>query len=136
VDPSLLLLRPLTVLFFQTMILELLVNCIISKGNFRTRRKPAPVPLCPPQLPHEMIQAQTRAAAVGSRRISARVTGPTSVYMIIGCVVADQNDLSPHKPWELGFGFIFKCQYTRAPCLCCAVRAEAMRGAGPWSKVC
>jgi hypothetical protein len=39
----------------------------IGKKNRSTRRKPAPVPLCPPQMPHDL----TRAAAVGSRRLTA-----------------------------------------------------------------
>jgi hypothetical protein len=43
----------------------------IGKGNWSTRRKPAPVPLCPPQIPHDRTQARTRAATVGSRWINA-----------------------------------------------------------------
>jgi hypothetical protein len=39
----------------------------ISRGNRSTRRKPAPAPLCPPQIPHD----RTRAAAVGSQRLTA-----------------------------------------------------------------
>jgi hypothetical protein len=39
----------------------------ISRGNRSTRRKPSPVPLCPPQIPHNL----TWAAAVGSRRLTA-----------------------------------------------------------------
>jgi hypothetical protein len=27
---------------------------VIGKGNRSTRRKPAPVPLCPPQIPHDL----------------------------------------------------------------------------------
>jgi hypothetical protein len=38
-----------------------------GRGNRSTRSKPAPVPLCPPQIPHDL----TRAAAVGSRRLTA-----------------------------------------------------------------
>jgi hypothetical protein len=34
-------------------------------------RKPAPVPLCPPEIPHDQTRARTRAAAVGSQRLSA-----------------------------------------------------------------
>jgi hypothetical protein len=37
----------------------------IGRGNRGTRRKPAPVPLCPPQTPHA-ARTQTRPAAVGS----------------------------------------------------------------------
>jgi hypothetical protein len=39
----------------------------IGRGNRSTRRKPAPVPLCPLQIPHDLTWARTRAAAVGSR---------------------------------------------------------------------
>jgi hypothetical protein len=35
-------------------------------GNQSTRRKPAPVPLCPPQIPRDLTWARTRNAAVGS----------------------------------------------------------------------
>jgi hypothetical protein len=40
----------------------------IGRGNRSAWRKPAPVPLCPPQIPHDLIRAGIRAAAVGSRR--------------------------------------------------------------------
>jgi hypothetical protein len=42
-----------------------------GRGNRSTRRKPAPVPLCPPQIPHDLSWAGTRAAAVGSQRLTA-----------------------------------------------------------------
>jgi hypothetical protein len=35
----------------------------IGRGNQSTRRKPAPVPLCPPQIPNDLTQARTRAPA-------------------------------------------------------------------------
>jgi hypothetical protein len=35
-------------------------------GNRSTQRKPALVPLCPPQIPHDLTWAWTRSAAVGS----------------------------------------------------------------------
>jgi hypothetical protein len=41
----------------------------IGRGNRSTRRKPAPVPLCPPQIPHD--QAWTRVSAVGSQLLTA-----------------------------------------------------------------
>jgi hypothetical protein len=37
----------------------------IGRWNRSTRRKPAPVPLCPPQIPHYLTWARIRAAAVG-----------------------------------------------------------------------
>jgi hypothetical protein len=43
----------------------------IGSGNRSTRRKPAPAPLCPPQIPHDQTRARTRAAAVGSQRLIA-----------------------------------------------------------------
>jgi hypothetical protein len=43
----------------------------IGRGNRSTRRKPAPAPLCPPQTPLDQTRARTRAAAVGSQRLTA-----------------------------------------------------------------
>jgi hypothetical protein len=42
----------------------------IIRGRRSTRRKPAPVPLCPPQIPHDLARARTQAAEVGSRRLT------------------------------------------------------------------
>jgi hypothetical protein len=38
----------------------------IRKGNQSIRRKSAPVPLCPPQIPHDQTRARAQAAAVGN----------------------------------------------------------------------
>jgi hypothetical protein len=43
----------------------------IGRGNRSTRIKPAPVPLCPPQIPLDQARARTWAAAVGSQRLTA-----------------------------------------------------------------
>jgi hypothetical protein len=43
----------------------------IGRGNRSTRRKPVPVPLYPPQIPHDLTCDQTRAAAVGSQRLTS-----------------------------------------------------------------
>jgi hypothetical protein len=43
----------------------------IVRGNRSTRRIPAPVPLCPSQIPHDFTWDRTRTAAVGSRRLTA-----------------------------------------------------------------
>jgi hypothetical protein len=43
----------------------------IGKGNRSTRRKPAPSPFCPPQIPLDETRARTRAAAVGSQRLTS-----------------------------------------------------------------
>jgi hypothetical protein len=31
----------------------------VGRGNRKTRRKPAPAPLCPPQIPHDQTRART-----------------------------------------------------------------------------
>jgi hypothetical protein len=38
-----------------------------DRGNWSSRRKPAPMPLCPLQIPHD----RTRAATVGDRQLTA-----------------------------------------------------------------
>jgi hypothetical protein len=43
---------------------------MIGRRNRSTRRKPAPMPLCPPQTPRA-ARKRTRAAAVGSQRLTA-----------------------------------------------------------------
>jgi hypothetical protein len=43
----------------------------IGKGNRSTQRKPVPAPLCPPQTPLDHARDQTRAAEVGSQRLTA-----------------------------------------------------------------
>jgi hypothetical protein len=43
----------------------------IGRGSRSTRRKPAPAPLCPPQIPHDQTRARTRVAAVESHRLTA-----------------------------------------------------------------
>jgi hypothetical protein len=39
----------------------------IGRGNRSTRRKPAPTPLCLPQIALDQTGARTRAAAVGNQ---------------------------------------------------------------------
>jgi hypothetical protein len=42
------------------------IGGMIGRGNRSTRRKPGPVPLCPPQTPHA-ARMRTLAAAVASQ---------------------------------------------------------------------
>jgi hypothetical protein len=42
-----------------------------GRGNRSNRRKPAPAPLCPPQIPLDQTRGRTLAAAVGSQRLTA-----------------------------------------------------------------
>jgi hypothetical protein len=48
------------------------IDGMIGRGNRSTRRKPTPVPFCPPQTPHA-TRTRTRAAAVGSQRLTAEL---------------------------------------------------------------
>jgi hypothetical protein len=43
---------------------------MIGRGNHSTRRKPAPMPLCPQQTSHA-ARTRNRVAAVGSQRLTA-----------------------------------------------------------------
>jgi hypothetical protein len=43
----------------------------MGRGHRNTRRKPAPAPLCPPQILLDQTRARTRVAAVGSQRLTA-----------------------------------------------------------------
>jgi hypothetical protein len=56
------------------------IGGIIGKGNRSTRRKPAPMPLCPPQSPHA-ARTRTWAAAVGSQRLTVELRH--GLYFII-----------------------------------------------------
>jgi hypothetical protein len=49
------------------------IGGMIGRGNRNTRRKPVPVPLRPPQTLHA-ARTRTRAAAVGSQRLTAWAT--------------------------------------------------------------
>jgi hypothetical protein len=55
------------------------IGGMIGKGNWSTRRKSAPVPLCLPQTPHT-AQTRIRATAVGSQRLTAWATARSKRY--------------------------------------------------------
>jgi hypothetical protein len=68
--------RPLFGLLYQSRMIDddecgAVGEMRIGRGKRSTRRKPAPVLLCPPQITHDLTKARTRAAAVGSRRLTA-----------------------------------------------------------------
>jgi hypothetical protein len=56
----------------------------IGRGNRSTRRKPAPIPLRPPQIPHDLTWDRSRATAVGNRRLTAWAMG-RSFYTTDAC---------------------------------------------------
>jgi hypothetical protein len=51
----------------------------IGRENRSTQRKPAPMLLCQPQIPHDLTWDRTRAAVIGIRRLIAR----TMAWLII-----------------------------------------------------
>jgi hypothetical protein len=53
----------------------------IGREGRSTRRKPTPVPLSPPQIPHDLTRARTRAASLRSRRLTACVTARPSALI-------------------------------------------------------
>jgi hypothetical protein len=50
------------------------VGEVSGRGNRNTRRKPAPLPFCPPQIPQDLTWARTRVAALGIRRLTGYAT--------------------------------------------------------------
>jgi hypothetical protein len=69
--------QPLTGLLYQPQMIDDECGAVsgirIGRGNRSTWRKPASVPLCPPKIPHDLTWARTRAAEVGSRRLTTWV---------------------------------------------------------------
>jgi hypothetical protein len=76
---------------------------MLGKGNRSTRRKPVPVPFCPPQIPRNLIRDRTRAAAVGSRRLTtwaaARPIGAVSSIKGTCSVVGIRSSFLFHLTW-------------------------------------
>jgi hypothetical protein len=62
-----------------------------GRGNRSTRRKPAPTPLCPPQIPLDQTQDWTRAAAVGSQRLTASAMARPYVHKLQQATVAHRH---------------------------------------------
>jgi hypothetical protein len=50
------------------------VSGMLPRGNQSILRKPASVPLCPPQIPHDLTRDRTQTAAVGNRRLKYETT--------------------------------------------------------------
>jgi hypothetical protein len=56
---------------------------MIGKGNRSIRRKPAPAPHCPPQIPLNQTRVWTQAAAVGRQRLTAWAMARPSLYNLV-----------------------------------------------------
>jgi hypothetical protein len=63
----------------------------MCRRNRSTRRKPAPLPLCPPQIPYELILARIRAVAARRRRLPIW-TKARAWYNILHCVLYQNID--------------------------------------------
>jgi hypothetical protein len=82
------------------------IGGMIGRRNRSTRRKPVPVPLCPPQTAHA-ARTRTWAAAVGSQRLTAWATArPLSIESRrsvpvhnshIYVYISSESDKTPHK---------------------------------------
>jgi hypothetical protein len=59
----------------------------IGRGNQSTRREPTPVPLCPPQIPHDLTWARTRTVAVESQRLTARAMARPHLSVTFSVIV-------------------------------------------------
>jgi hypothetical protein len=79
--------RPLIGLSYQPRVIDdddergTVYGMRIGRGNQSVRRKPAPVPLCPPQILHGLTWDRTRAAKVGSRRLTTWAVARPVAYV-------------------------------------------------------
>jgi hypothetical protein len=92
----------------------------IGRGNRSTLRKPAPAPLCPPQIPLEQTQAWTRAAVVGSQRLTAwAMVQPTNkerkiaenVFCSIKYSLMAYRPFARQRPWNKNETAVFVMQW-------------------------
>jgi hypothetical protein len=65
------------------------VDGMIGNGNRSARRKPAPMTLFPPQIPHDLTWARTRVAKVGSQRLTASVTARPNYGLVHNKIVLE-----------------------------------------------
>jgi hypothetical protein len=74
------------------------VGGMIDGENRSTRQKPASVPLCPPQIPHDLTRDRYRIAAVGSQQLialaTARLKTSAHFYQTVPCYIAEQDKIT------------------------------------------
>jgi hypothetical protein len=101
---------------------------MIGRGSISTRRKPAPVPLWPPQIPHDLTCSQAWAAVVGNQQLTAWATAwplpsVTSFRSIRGCtfeVTRCPVELQRNKPAgysEVGWWITSSCTVRPNTCI-------------------
>jgi hypothetical protein len=91
-EPSPLLLRPFIGLLCQLWAIDINDYGAVSEMN-EWQGKPAPVPICPPRIPHDLTVARSQAAAVGSRPLTASVTPSSVRYKIIARQLRGRTDV-------------------------------------------
>jgi hypothetical protein len=74
------------------------IGGMIGRGNRSTRRKPAPMPLCPPKTPHA-ARTRTLAAMVGSQRLTAWATARPWLRLDLSNR-SNRVRVSPPSIWE------------------------------------
>jgi hypothetical protein len=62
-------------------------NDILTGKTEELGEKPVPVPLCPPQIPHELTRARTRSSAVRGRRLTAWAIARPLCSLTVVCLV-------------------------------------------------
>jgi hypothetical protein len=122
-----LVLRPLLVYLYQPQVIDdgdcgAIGGMKIGTGNRSTWRKPPPVPLCPPQIPHEQTQAGTWVAVVGSQWQTAwAMAWPYVAYLL------KARTVEPEKQPLPGNGCVTRNSgVTVWSGVFCAVHAEAI----------
>jgi hypothetical protein len=98
----------------------------IGRGKLSTRRKPAPAPLCPPQIPHDQTRAWSRVAAVGNQRLTAwamALPSPTLItkwrdYQICWMTIVKREHRERNETWDLMESLrISQCGIFCMPCM-------------------
>jgi hypothetical protein len=57
------------------------IGGMLGRGNRSTRRRPAPMLLCSPQIPHDLTRARIQADAVGSQRLPPELRHGLTLYV-------------------------------------------------------
>jgi hypothetical protein len=96
--------RPLTGLLYQPRMIDeecgAVVGMRISKGNRSTRRKPAPVPFCPPKILQDLTRARTRACFGGKPATNCLSYGSATIFVLISPLSAS------FSAWVVHFVFL------------------------------
>jgi hypothetical protein len=67
------------------------VGVMIGRGNRSTRRKPASLPLCPPQIPYDPTWARTRAVTVRTQRLTGLSYGAPIYLTLLKTLPSKRN---------------------------------------------